>query len=112
LSQETKNIEAMLNHYFETGGVITEDGGFREYIRNLCEKRPKICKVAKVAGTVAGAVLLVKGAMNYQKVQTMECYNSKHCLRVSLTLKKTNPTESNGLLTKISRNIWTRETKG
>jgi len=40
-------------------------GGFREYIRNLCEKRPKICKVAKVAGTVAGAVLLVKGAMNY-----------------------------------------------
>jgi len=51
LSQETKNIEAMLNHYFETGGVITEDGGFREYIRNLCEKRPKICKVAKGSWT-------------------------------------------------------------
>jgi membrane-associated HD superfamily phosphohydrolase len=69
----------MLNRYFEQGGIITEDGvgGFREYIRNLCAKRPTVCKVAKVAGTVAGAVLLVKGAMNYQKVQTMECYNSK-----------------------------------
>ena len=53
------------------------EGKITDYIRKQCIKRPKLCSAIKIAGSVAGATLILKGAMNYQQVQTMECYKTK-----------------------------------
>ena len=56
--------------------IITESK-LGDFVKQQCYKRPTLCSALKIAGSIAGASLLLKGAMNYQKVQTMECYKKK-----------------------------------
>jgi len=60
-----------MNNYILTENKLTE------FVRQQCDKRPRLCSAVKIAGSIAGASLIIKGAMNYQKVQTMECYKRK-----------------------------------